>query len=188
MCLVDWVCILVYTFILIYTRPPPTQSLCVVCVDECKPTTGAILREQLRPDILLLNTGLWKAIKCVIMCVDVVGNVCVGVLLCAYIRMCICGAMGYMGGADQKPPNHDPPPPPTHRHTLSHSHTNREGPQLDALVSAATDLAASSSTDVYWKSTTSRAIGAVWVRGGARMCVLFVRLVVVELVGLILPN
>jgi len=39
-------------------------------------------------------------------------------------------------------------------------HTYRAGPELDELVAAAQGLEA----EVYYKTTTSRAVGAVWVR------------------------
>lgn len=100
-----------------------------------------MLREQLRPDVVFLNTGLWKTIE----------YVCEGIyIIYNSLRMLCCRC------TDQ--PAHMPHP--THITTKTHS----PGAPLAELVAAAKDLHQTSSVEVFWKTTTSRAAGAVWVR------------------------
>lgn len=49
--------------------------------------------------------------------------------------------------------------------------TTRAGPELDAVVEAAKELHTTHSVEVFWKTTTSRAAGAAWVRAKSmRVC------------------
>jgi hypothetical protein len=90
---------------------------------------------------------------------------CVHIYVCAYVEIWDiwwCVNIRFM---QHKIPKHETPKKITQKTHTSIQTQNREGPQLDALVSAATDLAHTQRTDVYWKTTTSRAVGHVWVGG-----------------------
>lgn len=113
-----------------------------------KTNAGVVIREQLRPDIVLLNTGLWKPLECV------PGSIALRLWsVCAY---CMLKRQRVMSGTASFSNS-------THKNAI-HSLTPRAGPQLDSVVQAAQGLHEHSAVDVYWKTTTSRAIGAAWVR------------------------